>query len=326
LRIEEWRKTPDGVVKTGSVVFEFELFVTDFYLTSLSLAGIPDTAIYSGNDLGFSCRLSGSEGDTIRLSAFTDMPGYDSIDFNAAKSVVNVSPFQVPLRLSSLARAVKDKPYKLTLSIEDLSQFSYLIKHASYVWISDKLAKPPPPSGLKKDFYFRNRIRISWNDDTDKEAGYRVERSDTYNPEFIRVAALPGNSTSFTDYNVLPGRSYFYRVTAMGTLGSSTSPVLEIPGTDRITALNPEMKAPEILVSPNPAKDILTIHFDRSGIRDYNLIVIDPMGRRCKQIRCNPDKSKNQVQINIEDLKTGMYILVIEGGGNYITRKFLKVI
>jgi hypothetical protein len=62
---------------------------------------------------------------------------------------------------------------------------------------------------------------VSWEDKSDAEDGYRVERSvDGVN--FFTVAKLPADSTTYTDTDLVAGSTYSYRVQAFN--GFATSP------------------------------------------------------------------------------------------------------
>lgn len=61
---------------------------------------------------------------------------------------------------------------------------------------------------------------VQWDDTTDDEDGYRVERSvDGVN--FGVVATLPRNATSYTDSAILAGTTYWYRVMAFSDFAIS---------------------------------------------------------------------------------------------------------
>jgi len=71
------------------------------------------------------------------------------------------------------------------------------------------------------------QLVVNWDDNSDAEDGYRVERSvDGFN--FTVVATLPANSTSYTDSSILDGTSYWYRVMAFNTF--AISPYSNIAG------------------------------------------------------------------------------------------------
>lgn len=88
-------------------------------------------------------------------------------------------------------------------------------------------AGPPPvpatPTGLTATPLGPNRVALAWTDQATDETGYRVERADVRESEFVRfypVATLAANATSFVD-DVHAGAPYEYRVVATGPSGGS---------------------------------------------------------------------------------------------------------
>ena len=62
---------------------------------------------------------------------------------------------------------------------------------------------------------------MSW-DKASYASGYRVYRSSSKDGTYKRVAELSGSTnTKFTDKNVSPGKTYYYKVRAYRKVGSS---------------------------------------------------------------------------------------------------------
>jgi hypothetical protein len=64
-------------------------------------------------------------------------------------------------------------------------------------------------------------VALAWIDTAGDETGYRLERRETA-ATYVPVTNLPSNSTSFLDVSVQAGRSYSYRVIAIGAGGESS--------------------------------------------------------------------------------------------------------
>lgn len=80
---------------------------------------------------------------------------------------------------------------------------------------------PTPPSGLLATGGVEN-ISLSWNDDSENETGFNIERSSTGGGSgFNLVQGVSPGSTGFVDANLPPGSTYYYRVTATGLEGDS---------------------------------------------------------------------------------------------------------
>jgi hypothetical protein len=104
---------------------------------------------------------------------------------------------------------------------------------------------------------------VNWDDSSDAEDGYRVERSvDGVN--FSTIATLPANSTEYTDKGLLAGTTYSYRVQAFNAFAIS-------PYSNVATAST----APEVLaVGSHSTSRLANLSVRaRAGIDDATLIV-----------------------------------------------------
>jgi len=82
-------------------------------------------------------------------------------------------------------------------------------------------------------------INLTWTDNSIDEASFRIQRSnDTAFTTGLTQFFAANNVTAFTDYTIVPGVNYYYRVFAVNGAGSSTpSNILQIiPVTFTITA------------------------------------------------------------------------------------------
>ena len=96
--------------------------------------------------------------------------------------------------------------------------------------IAQELA-PAAPTNLAAAPSSQN-VLLTWTDNADNEAGYRVERRSSGTTTWQTLVQLPANATQHTDSNVTAGASYEYRVLAVNGAGESTSAIVSatIPG------------------------------------------------------------------------------------------------
>jgi hypothetical protein len=81
---------------------------------------------------------------------------------------------------------------------------------------------PSAPSNLNATATAWAEINLTWNDNSDNELGFKIERK-TSSSEFSEIASLPKNSTSYQDNNVSAGITYYYRIKAYSVNGDSYS-------------------------------------------------------------------------------------------------------
>ncbi len=80
---------------------------------------------------------------------------------------------------------------------------------------------PAAPTNLVVKSTSQSSVVIAWKDNSSNEAGFYVERS-TDGKAWGRVATLGANATSYTDSNLMRRRTYWYRVQAYNSAGTSS--------------------------------------------------------------------------------------------------------
>jgi len=79
---------------------------------------------------------------------------------------------------------------------------------------------PPVPQGLQAVPASASSVELSWNDDSDTELGFRIERSEN-GADFSEVAVVDRDREAFTDTGLSPATAFHYRIRAYNTGGSS---------------------------------------------------------------------------------------------------------
>jgi probable HAF family extracellular repeat protein len=82
-------------------------------------------------------------------------------------------------------------------------------------------APPAAPTDLVAKALSGARIRLTWTDNANNEAGFRVQRAIGWG-SFALVSSVGPNVTTFTDTSVTAGTLYRYRVRAYNEAGPST--------------------------------------------------------------------------------------------------------
>lgn len=78
---------------------------------------------------------------------------------------------------------------------------------------------PATPSNPQATFVSASRVDLAWTDNASNETGYRILRQASDNG-FMTVAALPANSTSYSDSSVSPDVKYDYHIQAYNEAGN----------------------------------------------------------------------------------------------------------
>lgn len=79
---------------------------------------------------------------------------------------------------------------------------------------------PPAPTNLTATAINSTRIDLAWQDNAGDEVGFRVNRS-LDGSNFTEIASVGANVTTFSDNNLSPATTFFYRVVAFNNFGNS---------------------------------------------------------------------------------------------------------
>lgn len=76
------------------------------------------------------------------------------------------------------------------------------------------VAIPTAPSNLAVTVISSTSIGLAWNDNSNNETGFKIERSLSNDSGFVQITTVSSGSVSYTDAGVLADQTYFYRVRA----------------------------------------------------------------------------------------------------------------
>jgi hypothetical protein len=73
---------------------------------------------------------------------------------------------------------------------------------------------PKAPSGLTATVISDNQIRLSWKDNNEGKAGFRIEKRAGEMDKYAEIARVNAGQTFFDDKKVTPNITYYYRIRA----------------------------------------------------------------------------------------------------------------
>ena len=82
-------------------------------------------------------------------------------------------------------------------------------------------ARPAAPSGLVATSGGKGSATLSWNDNSNNEESFAIERSTSMSGGYIQVATVGANVRTYTDNTLFRKTTYFYRVRAVNSGGKS---------------------------------------------------------------------------------------------------------
>ncbi len=97
---------------------------------------------------------------------------------------------------------------------------------AGSAWATEQLIiiasdAPQAPAGLSAEPASASQIHLSWQDNSDNEDGFKIERRGGGSDAWTRVATVPANATAYQDEGLRDNTSYSYRLRAYNTAGHS---------------------------------------------------------------------------------------------------------
>ena len=157
----------------------------------------------ASNETGFRIELSSILSDNIFLEAGT--PGANTEQFIITGLESNQVYF-FRVRASN---------------IEGDSPFSNIVEVEMPPSGGDNV--PVPPEDVLAESVSETQIRLTWQDNINDDAIYKIERSQGDPNSFIEVDRLPAGTSNFIDKNLQPEAFYFYRIIAANSDGNAPS-------------------------------------------------------------------------------------------------------
>jgi len=162
------------------------------------------------------------------------------------------------------------------------------------------------------------QVNLSWDaPQGETVAGYYVYRSDTLFGTYQRITPNLITATDFADVNPPVGENvYMIKTLKLETSGSGTyyNTALGVIDSVDFVLNNPSIFAEKnnFTVAPNPASDIITITFEESLQADYQLNIIDQLGRTIYFESHIADNNHKVHQLDVRTLPMGVYFVQID--------------
>lgn len=81
---------------------------------------------------------------------------------------------------------------------------------------------PSTPTGLTAELSGDTSVGLLWNDTSDNEEGFRIERRKGSFEDFFRIGEVSANASTYLDPHLEPNTIYYYRVCAFNETGNSS--------------------------------------------------------------------------------------------------------
>jgi hypothetical protein len=147
----------------------------------------------------------------------------------------------------------------------------------------DNLTIPSAPNYLIASA-LSGKVNLSWTDNAIDETGFEIFRSDGYSGNYKKIATVNQNTISYQDNNVSAPVTYWYRVRAVNSTGSSAlcredsaTTILPLPSIPTLVSpLNNSMSQPISLnLTWNASNDADTYQCQVATDFQFNNIIVD---------------------------------------------------
>ena len=163
------------------------------------------------------------------------------------------------------------------------------------------------PTGLNALLADVRSVALHWQDLSMHETAYTVERGMEHGnirTSYEVVAELPSNTTTFTDTQLRPGMTYYYRVVAKDSDETSDySNEVSIRPADGMK----DQLAKSISIYPNPASDVVNLSTTLEIKEAANFQVVTLQGNVVKTFQIAPGTPS--VELDVTGLRNGIYIV-----------------
>jgi hypothetical protein len=193
----------------------------------------------------------------------------------------------------------------------------------SPIWYTKSSVVPVTLLTFQANVTPEKMVRLNWrtvNETNNKQ--FVIERSNN-GIAFISIDSVPGkNQSNENVYNALDkaplnGLNY-YRLRQVDVDGKTSY--------SNTVAVNLASKIKNgVAIFPNPVKDVLHINIDTKVDSNGEIMMLDAFGRIIKIIATSFHQGENRKQIDIKDMSSGTYYMLIRLGDERLIQKFVKL-
>ncbi|MGD0336882.1 MAG: Ig-like domain-containing protein [Candidatus Omnitrophota bacterium] len=158
----------------------------------------------------------------LTWSASTDPDVGDTVTYNIYRNSSTTPLNATPITLTSYSDTGLQSGTTYSYQVEAVDNHGAVSSKSSSVsgTTSSIVTTPSAPANLTAAALSSKRIKLSWQDKSNNESGFKVMRS-TNKVTFTQVAIVSANVTTYTNSSLNAGTTYYYKVYAYNSSGNS---------------------------------------------------------------------------------------------------------
>lgn len=143
--------------------------------------------------------------------------------------------------------------------------------------IAKSFVPPDSPSGLSAAAISSNQIDLAWTDNSNNEAGFKIERKTGIDGTYSQVAIVGAGIINYSDTGLTAGTNYDYRIRAYNSLGDSaysneySAATLSPPSITINPTTNLNGNSATLSATVNPNGSDTTVYFECGTGTSYNI-------------------------------------------------------
>ncbi len=182
--------------------------------------------------------------------------------------------------------------------------------------------EPEPPTNLNISSSGLGQITLEWVNSASNSTNTLIERSDNDDKNFRLIDEIFPEIATYTDRNIIPGLTYFYRVKSKNDCNfeaGSYSNTVGAVSSDIITTLNPTQTT-KYQIYPNPSREKIYIDILKRLTSEYKVSMYSQSGKKIK----SPTLFKeNHFEIDVKNIPEGIYFIELSFLNKVHRRKIL---
>lgn len=179
------------------------------------------------------------------------------------------------------------------------------------------------PSNLVLTTQAYNQVALTWQDNSTDEDSFLIERSTGTVNNFMQIAAVAADTTTYIDHTVVGSTGYYYQVRAKNSTDTSdyTTPQWVATFNTTTTFLN---KNHQYKIFPNPTSGEIQLTYDGQETTEATIRIFNAIGKEVVKNQLYNFKNNATVSLSLHHLADGIYWIELQDSRGKHTIKLVK--